>query len=141
MAYSAQNDIQEQIGEDVLISLTDDAGIGSVDESVATRAIEDADAEIDSYCGKRYTLPFSTVPTIIRKASVDIAIYNLYSRRIGASEAIKTRYENVIRWLRDVSTGKASLGADDPDGNPPETDSPDVINNDRIFTSDTLSRF
>lgn len=143
MAYCAQSDILEQIDEDVLIGLTDDDDDGDVDDDKVTRAIADADAEIDSYCGARYTVPFTTVPAIIRKMSVEIAIYNLYARRKGASESREKRYNNAIRLLRDVSKGVVSLGADDPDGSPPDTNAPQMAttNPDRIFSREKLKGF
>ena len=86
MAYCTQSDLLEQISEDDMIQLTDDADAGNVDDDVVTRAIADADAEIDSYCGTKYDVPFSTVPVMVRKLSVDMSIYNLYARRQGAPE-------------------------------------------------------
>lgn len=136
MAYSTQTDLEEQISQTELIELTDDAGSGSVDTSAVARAIADADAEIDSYCGSRYTMPFSPVPVMIRKLSVDIAVYNLFSRRavLKIPEDRQKRYDNAIRFLRDVSKGLISLGADAPaepsDGLPQATRTKD----DRIFT-------
>ena len=143
MAYCTQSDILEQLDEDVLIQLTDDADAGAVDASVVARAIIDADAEIDSYCGVRHTVPFTTVPEIIRKVSVDIAIYNLYVRRKGAPESRKERYDNAIRFLKDVSMGKASLGENDPEGTPPDTHAPQMSpdNPERIFTREKLKGF
>jgi len=85
MAYSTQADILEQLSEAHLIQLTDDAGAGTVDADVVSRAIADADAEIDSYCATKYDTPFTTVPAVIRKLSVDMAIYNVYARRMAAS--------------------------------------------------------
>ena len=93
--------------ETELIQLTDDDDAGVVDESVVTKAIADADAEIDGYCGQRYTVPFTTVPAMIRKLSVDIAVYNLFSRRQGAPEGRKTRYDAAIKFLERVADGKA----------------------------------
>ena len=141
MAYSIQTDILEQLDEDILIQLTDDADAGEVDADVVTRAIADADSEIDSYCGKRYTIPFSAVPVRVRKLSVDIAIYNLYARRKGAPEDRKTRYDNAIRFLKDVAKGLATLGEDDPDGSPAESNAPDIDQSDRIFTRDKMKGF
>lgn len=133
MSYCVQADILEQISEDIVIQLTDDDGIGEIDTSVVTRAIADADAEIDGYCGK-YDLPFSPVPVMIRKISVDLAICNLYARRKGVPEDRQKRYDNGIRFLRDVSAGKVTLGADAPepniDGGPEAT----TKKSDRIFT-------
>jgi phage gp36-like protein len=136
MAYSTQTDLEEQISQAELIELTDDAGSGSVDASAVARAIADADAEIDSYCGGRYTLPFLPVPVMIRKLSVDIAVYNVFSRRalLKIPDERQKRYDNAIRFLRDMSKGLISLGADAPvepsDGLPQATRTKD----DRIFT-------
>ncbi|OPL10677.1 MAG: hypothetical protein AVO38_16365 [delta proteobacterium ML8_D] len=134
MAYSTEADLTEQISEDTLTQLTDDADAGSVDSDVVTRAIADADAEIDGYCGTRYSLPFSPVPGLIRKISVDIAIYNLYARRKGVPEDRQKRYNDAVRFLRDVSKGVATLGSDEPiddsDSGPEAT----VVKSDRIFS-------
>ena len=113
MPYCTQSDIEDQIEPADLIALTDDDGTGAVDATVIARAVADADAEIDSYCGTRYTLPFSPVPSMIRKVSVDISIYNLHSRRsLKVPEERQKRYDNVLRFLRDLAKGLISLGAD-----------------------------
>ena len=136
MAYSIQADIEEQISTDELIELTDDTGSNAVDPSVISRAIEDADAEIDSYCGGHYAVPFSSVPLMIRKLSVDMAVYHLFSRRsvLKVPEERQKRYDNAIRFLRDVSKGVISLGANapaDPKGNSAQATRTE---DDRIFT-------
>jgi len=138
MAYCTQSDILEQMDADVLIQLTDDDNAGEVDDAKATRAIANADAEIDSYCGARHSVPFATVPDMIRACSVDIAIYNLYARRQGAGESVKERYDNRIAWLKAVSKGLATLGEDDPDGVPSENNMPEISSSDRIFSRETL---
>ncbi|HAR97942.1 MAG TPA: DUF1320 domain-containing protein [Syntrophus sp. (in: bacteria)] len=142
MAYCAQADLEEQISPAELIELTDDAGSGSVDTSAVARAIADADAEIDSYCGGRYTLPFSPVPVMIRKLSVDIALYNLHTRRsfAKAPEERQKRYDNAIRFLRDVSKGLISLGADEP-ARTDTSNSVEMTGNDRIMTRDKMQGF
>lgn len=141
MPYCAKTDILEQIDEDILIQLTDDEDTASVDDDMVTRAIADADAEIDSYCGVRYPVPFSTVPDIIRKWSVEFAIYNLYARRKGVSDDRKERYNNGIRFLRDVSKGVVSLGPDDPDSTPSDANAPQITSSDRIFSRDKMKGF
>lgn len=134
MPYCTQADILEQLDEDLLVQCTDDADAGAVDTSVVDRAIVDADAEIDSYCGSRYGVPFETVPAIIRKLSVDISIYHLFVRRLSVPEDRKERYNNAVRMLRGVSRGIVSLGAEAPstdDDSGPETT---VTKSDRIFS-------
>jgi len=134
VSYCIQTDILEQLDEDTLIELTDDTGTGCVDTSAVTRAIADADAEIDGYCAVRYDVPFSTVPVMIRKISVDIAVYNLFSRRGAVPEERDKRYANALKFLTNVAKGIISLGGDAPaqadDGGPEAT----AKKADRIFT-------
>lgn len=143
MAYCTQDDILEQIPEEELLGLTDDDNLGQIDTGRVERAIADADAEIDSYCGGRYTAPFAPVPTVIRKISVEMAVYNLYARRVRTlPEERKDRYKDIIRFLRDVANGVVALGADalaaeTAGGGPAATKSRD----DRIFTMDTLGNY
>jgi phage gp36-like protein len=74
MAYCTETDIKLQIDDDILVQLTDDDDAGVIDSDIIVRSIADADAEIDSYCGTKYDVPFSTVPIMIRKISVDLSI-------------------------------------------------------------------
>jgi phage gp36-like protein len=141
MAYSTKSDILEQMDETTLIQLTDDDGAGIVDDDKVTRAIADADATIDAYCQGRYTVPLDPVPDKIRSISVDVAIYNLYSRRDDtAPETRKERYKEGVAFLKDIAAGRAHLGAATP---APETTeaSVDIKSSDGIFTRDKMSGF
>lgn len=141
MSYSAQTDILNQLDEETLIQLTDDPGYGEVDDDVVDRAIADADATIDSYCQGRYVLPLSPVPAKVRMVSVDIAIYNLYSRRGDtAPDVRKDRHKEAIRWLEKVAEGKVELGADTP-ASDNTAHSVDIENEDREFTRTKMSGF
>ena len=141
MPYSVQDDILEQLDEVVLVELTDDGGAGVVDTDKVDRAIEDADATIDAYCQERYTLPLSPVPDKIRAVSVDIAIYNLYSRRDDTVPDVrKDRHKEDVRFLEMVAAGKIKLGASTPvESN--TRDSVNITSNDRLFTRDTMKGF
>jgi phage gp36-like protein len=141
MAYCTQDDILEQIDEDVLIQLTDDDNVGDVDATKVTAAVAGADALIDGYCGKRYTVPFSTVPSLVEKFSVDIAIYNLYGRRKGAPDDIRTRYKDAVDFLKGVASGSNSLGENDPDGTSSNAPEMSTSNPTRIFTRDKMKGF
>lgn len=109
----------------------------AVDQAKVTEAIADADALIDSYCGAVTEVPFATVPPVIKKHSVTIAIYNLYTRRGAAPELVRKNYEDVISHLKLIGKGDAVL--------PPVTASEvtggnevNIAGNDRIFTRDKL---
>ena len=140
MPYCTQSDLLEQISETELIGLSDDAGAGAIDATVIARSIADADAEIDTYCASRYTVPFATVPAMIRKVSVDVAIYNLFARRRGAPDDRKERYKNALRFLEAVAKGDVTLGADDPEA-ASQNHAPQMSSGTRIFTRDKMSGF
>lgn len=134
MAYCTQDDILEQLDEDILIQLTDDDNAGVVDDNKVTRAIADADEEIDAYLGVRYSLPFAATPNLVRKYSVDLAICNLYARRRGAPEDRADRCDQVRKDLDKIAQGKMALDVPDPaqdaDAGPRVTTDKD----DRIFS-------
>lgn len=142
MPYCTLDDLKEQLSETDLISLTDDEDAGQIDTSVTDRAIADADAEIDGYCRKRYALPFDPVANLIRKLSVDIALYNLYCRpgRVLPDER-KDRYENAIKTLEYIADGTIQLGTDLAEQSTGDADLPQVSTKttDRVFTRDLKS--
>jgi phage gp36-like protein len=141
MPYCTQSDILEQISLDQLIAATDDTNAGIVDVSAVARAIADADAEIDGYAAGRYTVPFATVPAMIRKMSVDISIYHIFSRRMGAPAFRKERYDNAVRFLKSVAGGVVSLGADDPGSAAADGIEASTTEDDRIFTREKMSGY
>ncbi|MFZ5774029.1 MAG: gp436 family protein [Thermodesulfobacteriota bacterium] len=139
MPYATLADILEQLPEIELIGLTDDAGAGTVDDAVVDRAIADADAFIDAHCQGRYPVPLSPAPSIIRSLSVDLAIYNLFSRRpvVEVPEARKDRRQTAIGFLVKVAEGKILLGAASPE--PTTTGQAGLVSgNGRIFTRDSM---
>ena len=140
MAYSTKADILAMIDEAEVIQATDDTGAGVVDDERVTAAIEAADSEIDGYLGGRYTLPLSTVPAVLKTFSVDMAIYHMLSRRLGAPEHRKDRYKNAVAFFKSVAKGEVKLGADDPDGTG-TSDTPEFDGPDRIFSRNSLSGF
>lgn len=141
MPYCNLIDIKRMVDEAVLISLTDDEDSGDVVSSVVDAAISDADAMIDTYLAGKYSVPISPTPSIVRKLSVDIALYNLFSRRGRVSEATEQRYKDAVSMLRDVSKGNAAIaGATDA----PEERSDDVViitNSTRLFSRSSMAGF
>lgn len=139
MAYCTKADIIDLLTEETLIGLTDDHGVGRVDDARVAKAIADADAEIDGYAGERYSLPFSPAPLIVRKLSVDISIYNLYARRQGAPDERRQRYDNSVKLLKEIAAGRVTLGATPPaEAN---SDAPDITSQTRVFSRDKLTGF
>jgi phage gp36-like protein len=141
--YSTIDDIKKLLPEEILVQLTDDENLGTVNQARVDEAIAQADAEVDSYCGGLYSVPFSTVPDVAKKLSVDIAVYNLYSRTVMEMPAVRAeRYRNAIRQLEAISKGIISLGADPapsaPNDSTAETNKPKDTN---VFTRNNLEGF
>ncbi|MCP4259091.1 MAG: DUF1320 domain-containing protein [Planctomycetes bacterium] len=111
MPYSTLTDIKKVIPEDTIIQLTDDTGNAAVDTVKVDEAIAQADGEIDTYVGAKYTVPLSVpIPDIIRGISCDIAIYKLYKRRMeDIPETRDTSYTRAVKLLKEIRDGKQPL--------------------------------
>lgn len=110
MSYATSQHMIDRFGIDELTQLTDLNNLGSIDQAVMNVALADADAEINSYLAGRYSLPLTQVSAELVRLACDIARYRLFD--IRASEAVKLRYDDAIKKLRDVAKGVASLGID-----------------------------
>lgn len=134
--YATLDDILEQVDEATLIDLTDDEQLGVVDQTVIDRAVANADALIDAHCGGRYVVPFLPVPPLVLMYSVDLAAFNLYSRRthVDVPEIITTRQKQALAHLRLVQKGEASVGTPANATSGTESQSALVGGNERIFT-------
>lgn len=139
MGYATQQDLVERFGEEELIQLTDREHAQLIVADVIDRALSDADAEIDSYLGVRYTLPLVSIPVLLVSVAANIARFRLMGD--ATTEEARKRYEDAIRLLRLISRGEVVLvGAQTvppPPGGITVTQRSPV----RQFGSDTLSRY
>jgi len=109
MPYCAEADIIAlELEEKDLISLTDDVRQGVVDSTKVTAAIKRADAEINKYCGSRYSVPFSTVPDLIQGWSCTLAAFFLYRNR-QKPPTLVDRYNKVMHDLGEIRDGNLLL--------------------------------
>ena len=115
MSYATKADIITIYGRDYLSDLlpVDVAVENEVDEAVG-EALASACAEIDSYLSTRYSLPLGGSPQALKRPAIDIASYILANRQSRITEQIEKRYEQAIDLLKNISTGKAGLGKDEP---------------------------
>lgn len=142
MAYCTRDDILELTDEATLIALTDDAAAGTVDDAKVERAIADAEQEIDASLGMRTSLPLSTVPALVRKWAVDIAVYNLCSRRDAeVPEVRRKRYDDARADLKAYRDGRISLGVEDPESTPSGSEAPRIVSSTPVFGRDKLEGF
>ncbi len=109
MAYIDQAGLTEQWGEIEVTRSSDRDGDGVADVGVVQKALDDASAEIDSYIGVVYKLPINPVPPVLATHCGAMAIYRLSLDGGAYTREKRQRYEDALRWLRDVAAGKASL--------------------------------
>lgn len=141
MAYCDQTDINDQVDERNLILLTDDDDTGSVDSDKVDAAILKADALIDSYLAVKYAVPMDTVPAIVKKLSVDIAVYELFSRRDSVPESTQKRFDDAVTFLKDVAQGRAGIpGATSADSSM-SSNAPTITTSSRIFSRSKMKGF
>lgn len=108
MSYALLDDLNDRFGEREIVQLADRDGDGEPDEDVISDALADADALIDSYLEKRYTLPLDPVPATMLRVACVLARYFLY--KDAPSDKVRTDYEDAIAWLKDVAKGIVQLG-------------------------------
>jgi phage gp36-like protein len=107
--YFTAADYSDRYGEDELVQLTDRLGAGAVDAAVFARAVADADAEIDLYLSRRYTLPLPVVPPVLVQLAGDIVRYRLWPD--ATAKEVRLRYEDAVGTLKRLAAGFAQLDA------------------------------
>lgn len=138
--YATRADLETRFGTDELIQLTDRLGGSVVVDAVVTRALADAQAEIDGYLSVRYPVPLTPVPDLIARLACDIARYYLHDQR--APEQVQKRYDAATRLLRALAAGEAGLSlAADGAAPPASAGGPEVTAPERTFSATTLADY
>lgn len=80
------------------------------------QASVEADALIDGYLGKRYTLPLASSHGILTTWARAIVRYKLHGDRLSAegNDPIVRDYRDALKFLEQIAAGKFSLGIADP---------------------------
>jgi phage gp36-like protein len=142
MAYASETDIIALYGAELLDMLADKTGDGVRDAAAVARALDDAGSLIDGYLSQRYTLPLAVVPALLKTLCIDIALYRLASNPALLSDDARRRYDDAVKFLRDIGAGKASLGLPaGGDGAPSEVAGAQIVlieSGDRVFSRDKL---
>lgn len=120
--YLSIEGLRARHGTDYLVRGITGDEVSDVDEDSASRAITDAEAEVDSYIGVRVALPIpgvvetadpesnTAVPEILRKLTADIALYRMAAQHDQLTEEKRKRYEDAVKWLERYAASKVSLG-------------------------------
>jgi len=143
MGYCGQDDLLTRISEEELAELTAESG-SEVDSAVVGQAISEAGREIDSWCGGRYTVPFSPTPGLIRSLCIDLALHRLYQRRdLGDQESRKSAADEARRLLKSISLGQAVVPGAESQLAPsaPAGAGVDITSAPRRYTVDSMKDF
>lgn len=123
--YASVQDCIDRRGEESLRELADDPHADTLAWSGLEEALEDAGDEIDAYIGARHRLPLEPAPRVLTRLCVEIGVYRRADTAARSTDEMRARFGDCIRLLKDIQSGKASLGIADPDP-PAEADSPSV---------------
>lgn len=115
MTYATRQDLENAYGADEITQRESMLAAGAVNAALAN-----ADATINGYLAKRYTLPLTTVPANLAAIAGALARYTLVGD--SATERARADYKDAIVWLKDVAAGVVLLDAAAPaPGNEPAT--------------------
>lgn len=107
--YVTLDELIARFGRDEILDLARDETGDEIDAEIVSRACQDAAGEIDgSLAAGGYKLPLASVPPVVTAYGCDIARYRLYSNR--ATEQVTKRYDDAIRFLRQLASGGLKLG-------------------------------
>lgn len=124
MTYATPQDLIDRYGEAELLQLTD-PDLQAVQTARVQRAIDDAQAYIDSFVGRVYRLPLAgctkpapvqgnpqatvqVAPPQLARMAADVARYYLYKDFAPESE-VYLRYKAVGKELEAIAEGRAVL--------------------------------
>lgn len=110
MSYATRDDMVARFGEREVLTLTDRAFAGLIDDAVLSDALGMAANEIDGYIAGRYPLPMATPPRVLAGFACDIARYRLCGAGTQTTDEIRDRYRDAVRFLEHVAAGRVSLG-------------------------------
>jgi phage gp36-like protein len=111
--YCTFTDIERKISRTMMAQLTNDTANATIGDAVVLDSIlTDVDTLIDSKCGILYTVPFTTVPDLIKDIATDLACFKAMQRRPVNMEIPKAWTEinkDAMQQLQDIGEGKVNL--------------------------------
>jgi phage gp36-like protein len=145
MSYITDADIEERLGAQTYVQLTDDTDIGEADPAKVAEARLGAEGEAESYLAARYRVPVDLsrhgeLAAVLTSFVLDLAVYRLHSRRPPVPEDVVRRHREALDWFRGVAAGVNHLPAATPIRANDALGAPaTVIGPPREFSRDTLS--
>ena len=122
----------EKFGERQLIELTDNEQPYQdvINMNKLNAAMNEANSEIEGYISSRYSLPLQTTPPFLQSLACHMTRYHACTGAMSDNDPIKTRYENAVKSLKEISKGTIALG-----GSPVGESSPVQTSNNSVVLS------
>jgi len=126
------------------------AGLGPrtarrLDEAKLGAALAASEELILGYVRARYPAPISPAPEMLKSIAVDIAFYKLRMKtgdQSGVTEEVRRRYDDALKLLRDIQSGKLAIDANQPGAaNAPAEERPVLFSGTPSRARDTLDRW
>lgn len=150
MDFCSLEGLRTRFGERLLLLLTDDNGLGVIDETKTTAAIRGIQGEAEGFLRDGYALPLSELPPELQTAAEDMVLERIYSNKPEREtpKDVKDRAAAARSWLEKVKKGVATLSVatlSPAAGSGTESGGRFFRTNktrgDRIFTDDKLDGF
>lgn len=144
MDYCTIQDVLNQVPRERAVELTNDSESrldgAQVVEARITECIKSAQSIVDGILRSVVKLPLSNVDDVLRTVTRDLAIYELYKRRVVLEmpEGLSELRSNAMAILSKISRGEMRLNL--PTGDEPVF-RPSVRSPQRIFTDSLLAGF
>ncbi|HHM02239.1 MAG TPA: DUF1320 domain-containing protein [Caldithrix abyssi] len=113
MAYTDTQKLANKYGARRVAQVSGDASGNTAHREKVSAAISAAEALIDGYAKKRYSVPFTTVPDLVSELCTDLAWLELKrGSSLGLSERDEKNEARIMGILRDISAGNVELDID-----------------------------
>ena len=110
-AYAVQSDMVNLYGLNEVTICSDWDSVGTIQPINITNSLQAASSLMDRYIAVRYTVPLVVVPDDLVRVCCDIGMYLLCPTAGTITEQKQKRYDQAVAFLKDLSSGKATLGA------------------------------
>jgi phage gp36-like protein len=110
--YCTEQHIIDSYGSTMWLDIADENDDGFAEGVVP--AIAWASGLIDARIGRKYALPLTIIPDLLREIAVDLAVYRRATTADRMTEELQRRLSAAVGLLVEIGEGDISLGLDNP---------------------------
>lgn len=143
MSYIDQTDLEKAISARTVLELSDDDADGVSDTGVIDAVLLQGQSEVDGALRKRYHVPLSTPPQLVKTLALDVTVYRLFKRRahqLETPKSVQAQYDQAVKQLNAIARGDIDVDAD-PTPAASAAEVAEASGPDREFTSETMKDF